>query len=252
RALPSLAPVTARADLAIGAAGGATWERLCLAVPSLVVTLAANQEPSARALATDGYVHWIGCAPDVSVAMYRDAIVAACERPLQAPPPLVDGLGAPRVAEKLMPSPASRLRLRPAVAQDAEIFFDWRNESVARRMSFTGDPVDWERHRLWFARKLADESCILRVVEIHQLPLGHYRLDWVGGEATLSYLVDPVARGRGLGSWLVSRAMADAAGRHASVRAEVKAGNGPSLHVFRRLRFSETAADGKTIFRWQP
>lgn len=41
--LPTLAPLIASAELAIGAAGITTWERLCLGLPALVVTLAENQ-----------------------------------------------------------------------------------------------------------------------------------------------------------------------------------------------------------------
>ena len=41
--LPTLAPLMLNADLAIGAGGATSWERLCLGLPSLVITLAENQ-----------------------------------------------------------------------------------------------------------------------------------------------------------------------------------------------------------------
>ena len=40
----------ADSDLAIGAAGGTSWERCCLGLPTLMVVLAANQQPGAKAL----------------------------------------------------------------------------------------------------------------------------------------------------------------------------------------------------------
>ncbi len=58
--LPSLAPLMAKADLAIGAGGATSWERLCLGLPSLVVTLAENQRPVAQYLHESGLIHWIG------------------------------------------------------------------------------------------------------------------------------------------------------------------------------------------------
>ena len=58
--LPSLAGLIARADLAIGAGGATTWERACLKLPSLVVTIAANQQPFAEALAQAGHLHLFG------------------------------------------------------------------------------------------------------------------------------------------------------------------------------------------------
>jgi len=42
------------ADLAIGAAGGTSWERCCLGVPTLLVILAENQRSGALALAATG------------------------------------------------------------------------------------------------------------------------------------------------------------------------------------------------------
>ena len=40
-----VAGLMGRADLAIGAAGSTAWERCCLGLPSIVLALAANQEP---------------------------------------------------------------------------------------------------------------------------------------------------------------------------------------------------------------
>jgi UDP-2,4-diacetamido-2,4,6-trideoxy-beta-L-altropyranose hydrolase len=44
----------AEADLAVGAAGGTSWERCCLGVPTLMVILAENQKSGAIALAATG------------------------------------------------------------------------------------------------------------------------------------------------------------------------------------------------------
>ena len=56
--LPTLAPLMTRADLAIGAAGITSWERLCLGLPALVVTLAENQRPFAEELQPLWLVRW--------------------------------------------------------------------------------------------------------------------------------------------------------------------------------------------------
>ena len=48
---PHLADLMAEADLAIGAGGTTTWERCCLGLPSLVVSIAENQRPACEALA---------------------------------------------------------------------------------------------------------------------------------------------------------------------------------------------------------
>ncbi len=49
-----MASLMSASDLAIGAAGGAAWERCCLGLPSVIVVLADNQWPGAAALAAAG------------------------------------------------------------------------------------------------------------------------------------------------------------------------------------------------------
>ncbi len=49
--IDNMAEVMASADLAIGAAGSTSWERCCLGLPTLMLTLADNQAPLAEALA---------------------------------------------------------------------------------------------------------------------------------------------------------------------------------------------------------
>ncbi len=46
----NMARLMADSDLAIGAAGSTSWERCCLGVPSIIVVLAANQQPIANGL----------------------------------------------------------------------------------------------------------------------------------------------------------------------------------------------------------
>ncbi len=102
---PSLAGLMARADLALGAAGSTTWERLCLRLPAVVVTAADNQVDFTRSVHEAGYVHWIGSVPRTP-AEYALAL-STVELNLEALPPLVDGLGARRVADAMLSIAAS-------------------------------------------------------------------------------------------------------------------------------------------------
>lgn len=58
--LPTLAQLMFQADLSIGAGGSTTWERLCLGLPTLVITLADNQHSVTKNLHNLGLVNWIG------------------------------------------------------------------------------------------------------------------------------------------------------------------------------------------------
>lgn len=58
--LPDLSEQMASADLAIGAGGATSWERCCLGLPSMVVSLAENQRPICKALAADDLILYLG------------------------------------------------------------------------------------------------------------------------------------------------------------------------------------------------
>jgi UDP-2,4-diacetamido-2,4,6-trideoxy-beta-L-altropyranose hydrolase len=58
--LPTLAPLMAKADMAIGAGGSTNWERLCLGLPSVVITLADNQVLVNKYLQKIGLIKLIG------------------------------------------------------------------------------------------------------------------------------------------------------------------------------------------------
>jgi spore coat polysaccharide biosynthesis predicted glycosyltransferase SpsG len=94
-----------RADLCIGAGGTTTWERLCLGVPSVVITVAKNQEAFTAELDKADYVMWVGRKEEVGVKDIEEGVIKAIEK-IQKNRSLdltnmVDGLGALRVAESL-------------------------------------------------------------------------------------------------------------------------------------------------------
>jgi spore coat polysaccharide biosynthesis predicted glycosyltransferase SpsG len=104
--VPNLARLFAEADLAIGAGGTSTWERFCVGLPSLLVAAAANQVPTLEALASDGYVVYLGASDRVTVDDYRVAFgivddrlrLTELSRRCMA---LVDGRGADRVGDAM-------------------------------------------------------------------------------------------------------------------------------------------------------
>jgi UDP-2,4-diacetamido-2,4,6-trideoxy-beta-L-altropyranose hydrolase len=79
--LPSLAPLMASADLALGAGGVTSWERCCLGLPSLVITFAANQGPVAAELDRRGLIRWLGDSATVDLASISRAVEETCVVP---------------------------------------------------------------------------------------------------------------------------------------------------------------------------
>jgi len=90
-------------DLAIGAAGSTSWERCCLGLPTALLVLAENQQPSARALGEAGAVRLIGGPQDIAqrlpgiLAEFSDMRVLHAASDMASR--VCDGAGAGRVAD---------------------------------------------------------------------------------------------------------------------------------------------------------
>lgn len=70
-----MAELMAKADLAIGAGGSASWERCCLGLPSLLVALAENQVDIAKALDSISACVYIGLAETVNFLAIKDTVI---------------------------------------------------------------------------------------------------------------------------------------------------------------------------------
>jgi UDP-2,4-diacetamido-2,4,6-trideoxy-beta-L-altropyranose hydrolase len=115
-ALDTLAGLMLRADVALGAGGTTTWERLALDLPAVVATVADNQRQFTAALAEAGMVRWVGDAGRVTPTDYSEALHALLASPTP-PSGLVDGLGAARVAAALLePVPIRPVTVTPGVS----------------------------------------------------------------------------------------------------------------------------------------
>ncbi len=244
--LPSLAPLLVQADLAIGAAGTTTWERLCLGLPALVVTLSENQEPVAEYLHELGLVDWLGRSSEIGVAKILAAVSRVVAEGLAADwsrrcAATVDGRGAARVSSILATNVQSPLTVRYATVHDEELLLDLANDPVTRRNALSTDPIGADEHRQWFRRRLrAIESTRIYVVESGAgVPVGQVRFDLIAGEWVIDYSVASHFRGRRLGVRLLGVVLDQI--RHeltgARLCARVKQENVASRRVFEHLGF---------------
>lgn len=257
KGLHSLAGLIATADMAIGAGGATNWERICLGLPSLVVTTAANQRAIAAALHADGYVHWVGdpsavdaahMAAAVSEQLNHGADHAASLRCLA----LVDGAGAARIASSLTLNCASPLRAREAAASDEALLLEWANDPATRENSFSVQPIPVASHQAWFRERLRDRrNCRFFVVETAEgLPVGQVRFDSGDNCWTVSYAVSKTFRGRGLGRRVLEVALAEFRREEtsATIVGIVKPDNTASNKIFNALGFR--CAESERGFIW--
>lgn len=95
----NMAELMLEADYAIGAAGASSWERCCMALPSIVFALADNQKPAATALAAAQAVKLIGHPAELGDAVdWGNNYLTCAENAAR----ICDGGGCRRVARLLM------------------------------------------------------------------------------------------------------------------------------------------------------
>lgn len=247
---PGLAELIMQADMAIGAGGTTTWERMCLGLPSLIVLIAENQRPSTESLANDGLVSFLGNADDVDSECIAEAVLEmiSVDFPLaelsERNQLLIDGFGTLRVRETMIPTGIDEIRLQAADPGDMAIYFNWANDMIARENSFNSDPISWAEHKDWFVGKLNSPKSHLYVLYARELPVGQVRFDLEGEDVKIDYSLDKIVRGRGWGTRLLLLGMKQLeALKPLSLVAEVKTANHASRSVFDRLGFSVVKTD---------
>ncbi|ASU40580.1 UDP-2,4-diacetamido-2,4,6-trideoxy-beta-L-altropyranose hydrolase [Herbaspirillum sp. meg3] len=202
-----MAALMYKADVFLGAGGTTTWERCCLGLPGIVVATASNQIEGAEALGRQAVHLYLG---DCSFITGQDMMAAVRILKLSqslrqafgiASKNIVDGRGAMRVVSALIAPPVS---LRPAIGDDCERLFAWRNDPAVRRSSFNQDPLEWESHARWFEATLRRPDRILLVAEMEGDGGGVLRYDLDGYSATVSVYLAPDSMGKGLGAHLLA------------------------------------------------
>ncbi len=253
--LPTLAPLMMSADLAIGAGGATSWERCCLGLPALIITLAENQRPIAAELDRLGVLRWLGHEGEVSVdtliqsleELFSGGLAASwSQRSLS----LVDGFGAARVGEELLLSAHTPLRARLAEPRDETLLLSWANDPLVRLNSFTQEVISPDNHHRWFQKRLADAACRIYVLETELgRAVGQVRFELEGQCWVINYTIAANSRQRGLGKTVLATAIAalkmDVG--EAQLVASVKAGNVASSRIFESLHFVRDANDDQSV-----
>ena len=230
-------------DLAIGAGGVMTWERLSQGIPSLLLGIADNQVPVIETMLQRGLAQG---HPDLR-ALDRDQLRSLIHVSLFNPSQrqwqstqgrrLVDGRGTARVARRMM---GTHVQFRPATVDDAQTLHAWRNSPSVRAMSHSQETIDHAAHVQWLQTTLADADRCLLVASDGDQAIGVVRFDRRGQDALMSIYLAPDQIGRGHGSGVIRQACAAIAERWpalASVRAEIQENNVQSLHAFAAAGF---------------
>lgn len=246
--LPSLALLMVKADLAIGAAGTTSWERLCLGLPSVVITLADNQRPIAEGLNRNGLIRWIGHKDDVTeekifqilkelLANDNDKSWSILCRGI------VDGKGVFRVCSALTLVSDTPLYIRLADMSDEELLLEWANDPDTRQNSVFPESITPQIYLRWFYGMLRDvEGCRFYLIETEEgIPIGQVWFEKQDEGWDIDYSIVPHMGGRGLGQRLLQIALSKMRLEHEGVVVfgKVKKNNFASQYMLKSNGFRD-------------
>ena len=200
-----LAELMSAADFALGAGGVMLWERMCLGVPSLVISAAQNQRPQIDAMTAAGAIRFLGDHAEVTPERIAQAVTAlAADEPARRAlartgQELVDGRGALRLAAWIT---ALALDVRDVRLDDAQDLLNWRTDDRNWQHNWEeAKKPDYPTHVAWLTAKLADPDCVFRILTLGDDPVAVVRFDLgdAGSSAYLSIYLAPAWHGRKMG-----------------------------------------------------
>jgi RimJ/RimL family protein N-acetyltransferase len=147
--------------------------------------------------------------------------------------------------------------IRRAVIGDARFFWEVNNHPSVRAQSISTEPIPWETHEPWFARKIADTNALLFVAIVDDVRAAVVRFDLAEGEATIGVAVAPSFRGRGIGARIIVGATEELGRDRPRARpvAWIRPDNVASRRAFERAGYvyvSTGTKEGVLLERFEP
>ncbi len=201
-------------QVAIGAAGGAFFERALLGIPSIVVMVADNQSSQFKALEENQLALAVenGVCHDSSllVSILRSYLLDSQKRTLHITNgfSISKGLGASWIAQWMTRSMFQGIYLQLAEGYFKEKLFEWQSNPDVRKYSRSSRSPTWEEHSTWFDQFVNQEASLLCQVMSDEWIVGMVRLEPTGNsklDYEVSIIVDPNCQGRGYGLMAIER-----------------------------------------------
>jgi len=248
-----LSPLLKVASFAITGGGVAMYERIANGVPGIALQTAENQKASLDGLKSMDLLQ--GETAELSEIDAKWLLDMAL-RNLKWPKDegkelvrksLVDFFGADRVAYSTGSMVGGALTCRAFSDQDSALLYKWTTDDQVRSNSISSKRITPREHLLWIEGLKAKGTNIL-IFERFGIPCGQVRFEkGPKGRLVLSYSIDRLFRGLGLGLEILSSTL-NQLEEDTEVEATVKRSNGASLLTLLRAGFTQQNQDDSNAF----
>lgn len=93
--------------------------------------------------------------------------------------------------------------LRVADASDMDLLFQWANEALVRKNSFSTRKITYKEHVEWYERLLKNENSVQYILMYGEQPIGQARITLYGDIAEIGYSICEDQRAHGYGKELL-------------------------------------------------
>ncbi len=133
-------------------------------------------------------------------------------------------------------------RMRRVTPEDCALLFEWANDPVVRRNSFSSAKISWEEHTAWFEAMQKRTDCGQYIYLCEEEPVGQARITVSGEEAEVGYSICAESRGMGHGKRILQLLEAKVREDFPQVKtlaARVKPENAASRKAFEHIGYQE-------------
>jgi len=130
--------------------------------------------------------------------------------------------------------------LRKATIDDAKLLFDWANDCDVRATALIKKKIEWDEHIHWLTNKLhSNESQIFILTDKNNENIGVVRFDQNNDAFVISYSIDKLHRGKGMGYLLLQLGIKRILESESQCKfvATVQTTNIASIKIFEKLGF---------------
>jgi UDP-2,4-diacetamido-2,4,6-trideoxy-beta-L-altropyranose hydrolase len=242
-----MAEIMANNDVCIGAAGSTSWERCVMAIPTISMVIAENQQTIATNLEQAGIILNLGVMADITQEKFHkkmdellnsDSLYRSLSEKSYA---LCDGLGSQRVAieiNKVITRHSQNLTLKNVTLADAKLIYKWQCAPNTRKYFNNTSIPNYDDHLRWIESAISKNDMNLFLICTDENKVGTIRVD-INSEnsAEVSILIAPNEYGRGYAKKALTLLIDSYA--HFDLTAYVHKDNHASQHLFKKCGFKK-------------
>ena len=90
--------------------------------------------------------------------------------------------------------------IRIATLEDSDILYEWRNDELVRKNSFSQGVIEYDKHIEWLRKFLTDKSCRIYIMVDKEVMVGQVKVRVIDNEAEIGYSIGKEYRGHGYGT----------------------------------------------------